>query len=117
VTWLLIGLGGAIGAPMRYLVDASISRRARGAVLPWGTVAINLLGSAILGVIVRLTSQHGAAYALAATGLCGAFTTFSTFTWETLALAEDGYGAIAIANVALSLTLGLGAAALTYGLT
>jgi len=116
MNWLLIGLGGSAGAPLRYLLDAAISRRASASVLPWGTIVINVLGSAILGVLVKLSSGHSAFYALAATGFCGAFTTFSTFIWETLALAEDGYRALALVNVAISLALGLGAAALAYGL-
>jgi fluoride exporter len=116
VTWLLIGLGGAVGAPLRYLVDGAISKRTSGRVLPFGTVVINVLGSAALGAIVKLTQERGAVYALAATGFCGAFTTFSTFAWETLALAEDEYERAAIANVAVSVVVGLGAAALAYGL-
>lgn len=116
MTWLLIGVGGAIGAPMRYVVDSAVSNRASRSVLPWGTIVINVCGSAILGTLVKLTAAHSPLYAVAATGFCGAFTTFSTFTWETLALAEDGYGALAIANVAVSLILGLGAAALAYAI-
>jgi CrcB protein len=116
VSWLLIALGGSIGAPMRYLVDASVSRHTRGSVMPWGTVTINVCGSALLGALVKLSAGHSLLYALVAIGFCGAFTTFSTFTWETLALAEDGYGRLALANVGLSLALGLGAAALAYGL-
>jgi len=116
VTWLLVGVGGAIGAPLRYLVDAAVSNRASRSVLPWGTIVINVCGSAILGTIVKLTSAHSPLYALAATGVCGAFTTFSTFTWETLALAEDGYATLAVVNVAVSLVLGLGTAALAYAI-
>lgn len=112
MTWLLVVAGGLVGAPARYLLDLTLSRRiARD--IPWGTIAVNVAGSAALGVMAGL-ALRGLPYAAAGTGFCGAFTTFSTFTWETLALFEDGYATAAAANVAVTLVLGIGAAAAGY---
>jgi fluoride exporter len=117
VNWFLIVLGGMVGAPCRYFLDRAISPHTKPSVVPWGTIVINVLGSALLGFLAGTVVHHrspGLIYAVAGTGFCGAFTTFSTFTWETLALAEDGRSPAAVANVAFSLVLGLGAAALGY---
>jgi fluoride exporter len=116
VTWLMVIIGGVLGAPARYLADGFISHRTRSS-LPWGTLAINVVGSAALGVITGVMThaqRGGLVYAAAATGFCGAFTTFSTFTWETLALAEDGKPLAAAGNVVIALVLGLSAAAAGY---
>jgi CrcB protein len=114
VTWLLLAVGGFVGAPCRYLVDTAISGSTPRARLPWGTIAINICGGALLGIIAATTARGGAAYALVATGFCGAFTTFSAFTWETFALLEDGLPVAGVLNVAVSLVLGLSAAALCF---
>jgi CrcB protein len=117
VIWLMVAAGALVGAPARFLADVAISRRLPARRLPWGTILVNVAGGAVLGVMfgaMTAPQRGGLVYAAAGTGFCGAFTTFSTFTWETLALAEDGYPAAALANVALSLTLGLAAAAAGY---
>lgn len=116
MTWLVVVLGGAVGAPTRYLVDRAVTRR-RGAGFPWGTLAINVAGSLLLGVLAALAVEGHLAsvpFAAAGAGFCGAFTTFSTFTWEALAMVEEGLLARAAGYVGLSLVLGLGAAALGY---
>jgi CrcB protein len=115
VTWFLIALGGAIGAPGRYLLDGFISSRSR-ARFPTGTLVINVLGSAVLGALAAATTRTGHVYAALGTGFCGAFTTFSTFAWESVALAEDGGPRLAVANIGLSLALAVSAASLTYWL-
>lgn len=118
MTWFVLVLGGVLGAPARYVVDRAVSRRTTSP-FPWGTLAINVVGSVALGVLASLAVRghaSGAAFAGLGTGFCGAFTTFSTFTWETVALAEDGYVARAAGNVVISLALGFGAAALGYAL-
>ncbi|HMQ28921.1 MAG TPA: CrcB family protein [Acidimicrobiales bacterium] len=87
--------------------------RARGS-FPWGTLVVNVVGSFLLGVLTGLTVHHGlhgAPRLWFTTGLCGAFTTFSTFTWETVRLVEEGEWRVAAANVAGSLVAGLAAAA------
>ncbi len=111
MTWLLIAAGGVLGAPARYVLDRAIGARGRRAGLPRGTIVVNVLGSLLLGSCVAI-ALHGVLWAFVATGFCGAFTTFSTFTLETLALYEDGMPRHAVANALVSLLLGVGAAAL-----
>jgi CrcB protein len=109
MTWLLIGLGGAVGATARYLVDAAVTRRF-GQLLPWGTLTVNLTGSAAFGLLVGLVSTGAASgrlLALLGTGVCGAFTTASTLAYETVALIEQGSARRAVANLTLTLALGL----------
>lgn len=82
---LAVLLGGAIGAPLRFLIDRSVTLRTAGVgtlgEVPWGLVVVNVLGSAIAGVLLATTT--GELRALLLTGLCGALTTFSGFAWET----------------------------------
>ncbi|KNE82954.1 MULTISPECIES: fluoride efflux transporter CrcB [Streptomyces] len=119
MNWLLVALGAAVGAPLRYLTDRAVQAR-HGSVFPWGTVVVNVAGSLLLGL---LTGALGAgtgsdrARLLLVTGLCGALTTYSTFSYETLRLAERGRAGLAVANVGLSLAGGLGAYVLGAGLT
>lgn len=116
--FLLVCLGAGIGAPARYLTDRFVQSR-HGSVLPWGTVAVNVVGSWVLGVLLGL-SVHRAVpdpvLLAVGTGLCGALTTYSTFGYETLRLYEDGARLLALLNAGLSLAAGLGAAALGYWL-
>jgi fluoride exporter len=89
---LAVLAGGMLGAPARYLADRSIQAR-HDTVFPWGTFALNVVGSAIVGFLIGARAHLGlpsAAFALLATGLCGGLTTFSTFGYETLRLLEDG---------------------------
>ncbi len=104
---LLVALGAAVGAPARYLTDVWVQSR-RDAVLPLGTLAVNVVGSLVLGVVAAASTAPGAPswlLPLVGTGLCGALTTFSTFGYETLRLIEDGSWQEAAANVGLSLAL------------
>jgi fluoride exporter len=89
---LAVLAGGMVGAPARYLVDRAIQAR-RDTVFPWGTLAVNLAGSLVLGFLLGAQRHLGlspAVFALLGTGLCGGLTTFSTFSYETLRLLEDG---------------------------
>jgi CrcB protein len=109
-------LGAALGAPLRYLVDRVIQAR-HDTLLPWGTLTVNLVGSLVLGLLVGLGVGHDVPEPVlltVGTGLCGALTTYSTFSYETLRLYEDGARLFAFANVMVSLTLGLGAGVLGY---
>ena len=107
MTALLVALGAAIGAPLRYLTDRLVQTR-HDSVFPWGTLTVNVAGSFVLGLLVGMPT-HAAWSALLGTGFCGALTTYSTFSYETLRLAEEGRGFLAGANVLASLLVGLGA--------
>ncbi|WP_128378140.1 fluoride efflux transporter CrcB [Streptomyces cavernae] len=112
MNWLLVIVGGMVGAPLRYLTDRAVQLR-HDTAFPWGTLAVNVAGCLVLGLLAGAASA-GAASAhlqfLLGTGLCGALTTYSTFSYETLRLAEDGAGFYAVANVIASVAAGLGAA-------
>jgi fluoride exporter len=113
VTVVLVLLGGAVGAPLRYLTDLLVQSR-HDTVLPWGTLSVNVAGSLVLGATAAAVSAHGApawVLTLVGTGFCGALTTFSTFGFETVRLVEDGSWSEALGNVALSVAAGLGACA------
>ncbi|HUO47595.1 MAG TPA: CrcB family protein [Acidimicrobiales bacterium] len=87
-----VGLAGIIGALARYLVDGAVQDRTSGT-FPAGTMVVNLAGSLVLGVVTGLTWYHGLGHApkaVVGAGFCGAFTTWSTVSWETVRLA--GYG-------------------------
>jgi CrcB protein len=109
MTALAVALGAALGAPCRYLLDRAVQARHRQR-FPFGTLLINLLGSAVLGLLIGLSvvgSLSHTALAAAGTGWCGAFTTYSTFGFETLQLARDGYKARAFGYVVVSVGGGL----------
>ncbi|WNI19298.1 fluoride efflux transporter CrcB [Actinacidiphila sp. ITFR-21] len=112
MNWLLVVVGAVVGAPLRYLADRAIQSRHDSA-FPWGTFTVNVVGCLVLGVLTGAAAE-GAASAhlqlLIGTGLCGALTTYSTFSYETLRLAEDGSRFYAAANVVGSVAAGLGAA-------
>jgi fluoride exporter len=111
--FLVVAAGGIVGAPARYLLDQFVTGRT-GAGLPWGTMVINLSGSLLLGFLTGLTlAGHlpPTAKALLGTGFCGAYTTFSTFTFETVRLMQNGRFLGAAGNVLVSVAIGLGAAA------
>jgi CrcB protein len=113
ITLVEVGAGGLIGAPARFVVDQLVNSRTRG-VFPWGTYVINATGAFILGLISGLVLYQGLGHlpsALIGTGFCGAYTTFSTFSWETVRLIEEGTPSAAIWNIAGSLVAGLLAAA------
>lgn len=114
MTVLLVFAGGAVGAPSRYLLDRLIQSR-HGWRFPVGTLTVNVLGCLLLGAIAGVSGAPHWVVALLGTGLCGGFTTFSTFSLEAVELASRGHLAGALkagAYVGLSLALGLGAAAL-----
>lgn len=112
---LYVALGAAIGAPTRYLVDRAVSAR-HGSIWPWGTLIVNVVGSFLLGLLLASGVDSGAGYALLGAGFCGALTTFSTFAYESEQLLSDGAAPVALGNIALTLLLGLGAAALGWTL-
>ena len=112
MTVLLVAFGAAVGAPLRYLVDRTVQTR-HDSVFPWGTFAVNVTGSFVLGVLLRGAGAQavpGSLVALLGTGLCGALTTYSTFGYETVRLLQDHSRPFAILNAVASVVAGLGAA-------
>jgi CrcB protein len=102
-----IGLLGGFGALFRFLLDGAVASRV-GREFPYGTLAVNVLGSVLLGIIVGAALSSDA-YRFAGTGLLGSFTTFSTWALESHRLGEDGQLGLAALNFALSLALGVAA--------
>ncbi|MFI8219320.1 fluoride efflux transporter FluC [Streptomyces sp. NPDC085932] len=112
MNWLMVVVGAAVGAPLRYLVDRAVQAR-HGGVFPWGTVAVNLAACTVLGFLTgaaTATAVPPALQHLVGPGLCATLSTYSTFSFETLRLAETGAKPSAVANVVLSVVAGLGAA-------
>ncbi|WP_274918298.1 fluoride efflux transporter CrcB [Streptomyces sp. WZ-12] len=112
MNWLLVLIGAVVGAPLRYLTDRAVQQR-HDTLFPWGTFTVNVIGSLILGLVTGAVAAGAAptqVQLLIGTGLCGALTTYSTFSYETLRLSQDGVRLFAVANVVGSLTAGLGAA-------
>ncbi|HWL99943.1 MAG TPA: fluoride efflux transporter CrcB [Nocardioidaceae bacterium] len=110
---LWVALGSALGAPTRYVLDQLVQSRHERA-FPWGTFTVNVTGSFALGVLVALASRQSVESWLVAAvgfGFLGSYTTFSTFTWETMRLVEEGAGLAACLNVVASIGAGAGAAA------
>jgi fluoride exporter len=107
VTLLLVAAGAAVGAPARFLTDAVLAHYA-GRRLPWGTLAVNVVGSGV-AVFLAVAVADPNWTALLATGFCGALTTYSTLSYETLVLIEEGRPRAAAANAALNLAGGLAA--------
>ncbi|MGW7687638.1 fluoride efflux transporter CrcB [Streptomyces asiaticus] len=118
MNWLLVIAGGMVGAPLRYLTDRAVQTR-HDSVFPWGTFLVNIGGCLVLGLLTGAAAEGAASQRLQlllGTGLCGALTTYSTFSYETLRLAEEGARLFAVANVGLSLVAGVGAAFAGVGL-
>jgi len=107
MTLVLVLLGAALGAPARYLVDRAIQARHTSG-FPWGTFAVNVSGSFLLGLIAA-SAVSGSHLAFLGTGFCGAFTTYSTFAYETLLLARNGSRSRATLNALVSVTAGVAA--------
>lgn len=109
----LVGLGGFAGSVLRYLISGYAQRLSQSADFPYGTLAVNLLGSLTIGFLAHLVEMRGAfsseTRALLFFGLLGGFTTFSTFSNETLNLARDGQVTLALGNLSTHILLGLGA--------
>ena len=103
-----VGLFGGLGAIGRFLLDGAVAARV-GDRFPWGTLAVNLTGALALGLLVG-AELGGDALRLVGTGLLGAYTTFSTWMFESQRLAEDGEFGRGLANLLVSLFLGLAVA-------
>ena len=119
LTWLPVGLGGFVGAVLRYAISSwAEDRFAR----PWplGTLLVNVAGCLLIGAAMAWVDREVLGPQLRlflVTGVLGALTTFSTFSWDTLLLARSGRFDAALVNVAANTILGLGAATLGFWLT
>lgn len=113
---LLVALGAAVGAPMRYWIDRMVRTR-HDTVYPWGTLAVNLIASLVLGGLGGAAAHVSAEMAtLIGIGFCGTLSTYSTFSYENQQLLIDGARFYAAVNVTLSVLAGIGAAALGWSL-
>jgi len=117
LSYVLIGVGGALGSVARAWATLAVARLA-GAAFPWGTILINVVGSFVIGFFGTLTDDAGGRFAAGAearafvmAGLCGGFTTFSSFSLPTLELLRHGRAGPALANIGLSVALCLAAVA------
>jgi len=108
---LAVGLGGAIGAVLRYLLGQAIPRLAGG--FPLSTFCVNIVGCFAIGVIVALAGRNSGIdprlVLFLQTGICGGFTTFSTFSLETVSLMDEGKIPLALLYLCASVMLGIGA--------
>lgn len=110
---IAVGLAGAVGAAARYLLDGAVQDRTSG-FFPFGTLAVNVVGSLILGFLAGYVLSHTGgrtARTVIGTGFCGALTTWSTASWETVRLAEEGATPTALAFTAVNLVASFAAAA------
>ena len=110
MVYFWVGLGSALGGMARYWCTDAVTRLL-GETFPWGTVAVNVFGCALIGLFATLTSPQGrvpvplSARLFFMTGVCGGYTTFSAFSLQTLNLARDGEWVKAVGNAAASLLL------------
>ena len=106
--WIGVAVLGGLGAIFRFRLDAGVELRTGGE-FPFGTLAVNVAGSFVLGILVG-AGTGGNGLLLAGTATIGSFTTFSTWMLETERLAEDGDDRLALLNILVSLAAGLAAA-------
>lgn len=111
---LLVALGGAVGAVLRYAVGVWAVQAGPNPRWPWGTLAVNLLGSLAIGLLAPTLARHDALRLLVVTGVLGGFTTFSAFSLDALALLHAGRTGAALAYVAVSTVGGLALCALGW---
>ena len=123
IMYLWIAIGGALGSVGRFWLSGLVANRF-GETFPWGTLAINITGSFVIGVIGALASPEGRmdsqsrafATQFLMIGVCGGYTTFSSFSWQTLRLLQDREWLYAGGNVILSVILCMIAVWLGYAL-
>jgi CrcB protein len=109
---VLVLLGAAVGAPMRYLTDRAVQSR-HSTLFPFGTFAVNIIACLVLGAVLAVAPHD--VQLLVGTGFCGALSTYSTFAYESMRLAEQGSRLLAVANIVGSIVAGLAAAFLGAG--
>jgi fluoride exporter len=110
MNYLLVALGGALGSACRYGLGSWLARASYA--FPWATLLVNFLASLILGFLIGYSLKEGLSASLRVlfmAGFCGGFSTFSTFSAETMYLIQDGKPGLALLNVGLSVLACLGA--------
>lgn len=118
MNWLMVIAGAIVGAPLRYLTDRAVQTR-HDTVFPWGTFGVNVSACAGLGFLTGASTAADVPQALQdllGPGLCATLSTYSTFSFETVRLAETGSRYFAAANALVSVTAGLGTAYLATAL-
>ena len=109
----LVGFGGFLGSALRYIVSGYVQQSARDIGFPYGTLAVNVIGCLVIGALSALAENRGVftteARLFVFVGILGGFTTFSTFSNETMNFLREGDNLRALANVTTQLILGLGA--------
>jgi len=113
MNYLVIGLGGALGSMLRFgigsLIDSNVQKT--GYIFPWGTIVVNITGCFVIGFIFTISTSEGRIFLSPLTrnfitiGILGGYTTFSSFSWQTLVLAQSGQRWEAAANVLISVVL------------
>lgn len=109
---LWVGAGGFVGSVLRYSVGLGIAvlTATRGGIrFPLATLAVNVLGSFAIGMLLRYVEQGSAQHLLGVVGFCGGFTTFSTFSLESVRLLREGHTSTALLYISISLVLCIGA--------
>jgi CrcB protein len=108
---LFVGFGGFIGASLRYATGLFVGRFATGSQFPFGTFVVNIVGCLMIGFLAGITDSrelfNETTRAFVFTGMLGAFTTFSTFSYETMGLFQNGQTSPALTNLGLQVILGL----------
>jgi CrcB protein len=118
---ICVVLGSALGGTARYFLSGLVARRV-GETFPWGTLAVNVSGAFLIGIFAAMARDNASLFAssnpwlFAVTGFLGCYTTVSSFSLQTLALAKDGESGRAAGYVALSVALSIGAVAVGYAL-
>jgi CrcB protein len=113
---ICVVVGSALGGTARYFVSGVVARRL-GETFPWGTMIVNVTGAFLIGILGALATHDNSLFAasnpwlFAVTGFLGCYTTVSSFSLQTLALARDGEAALAVGNIVFSVLLCLGAVA------
>ena len=110
---LIIGIGGSIGAVLRYLISGYVQHLTKSIGFPYGTLFVNIFGCFLIGLLFYLSNSHSAfssqTRSLLFIGILGSFTTFSTFGNETMNLFNESDTLLASANIVAHIVLGLGA--------
>ena len=118
---LLVGVGGFVGAVMRYAVTNWVQYTLHTSTLPYGTLTVNVIGCLVIGLLGGLSESRNLltaeTRALLLIGVLGGFTTYSTFGYETVQLLRDGESLTAFSNIGLQICLGLVAVWIGYSVS